>query len=247
MPPAAELRGVAKATPLHVVVRDLRDELGANRLPRQILSLTPAALHSRPPVGSIVRRRFGPGAPRVPVEGMLAIGRQKLHELATLLVGEARTHADVLEVAVVVVEAEEERADRRSLRVLVPAESGDNAIAVALVLDLEHDAPVRLIDAVLRFCHHAVEARTLEAPEPIGGRGAVARRGRDVERRRGVGEHRLELGAPLRKWGTAQIVIVLAEHVEEHDRGRRLTSECFHARRGRVQSQLQGLEIEDAA
>ena len=45
--PAAELRGVAEARALHVVVGDLDHELGAQRLPREVLALAPAALRAR--------------------------------------------------------------------------------------------------------------------------------------------------------------------------------------------------------
>ena len=48
--PAPELRRVPKARALHVVVRDLDDELRPQRLPRQILALTPAALRARLPL-----------------------------------------------------------------------------------------------------------------------------------------------------------------------------------------------------
>src|SRR5213076_2966119 len=95
--PPAELRRVAKAAPLHVIVRDLDDELGAERLPRQILPLAPSALHPGASVRSLVRLGFRPGAPRVPVERVLAIRREKVDELAPLLVGEARAHPDMLE------------------------------------------------------------------------------------------------------------------------------------------------------
>ena len=45
-------------------------------------------------------------------ERVLAIGREELDQLAALRVGEARADADVLQRARVVVQAEQQRADR---------------------------------------------------------------------------------------------------------------------------------------
>src|SRR5205807_1351797 len=124
--PAAELRRVPKAASLHVIVRHLGDELGAKRFPGQVLALAPAALHPRTPVRlRLVRLRFRPRTPRMPVEGVLAVRGKEIHELAALGRRKARADADVLEVRGVVEEAEEERADRRTVRVLVPAKAGD--------------------------------------------------------------------------------------------------------------------------
>src|SRR5262249_20602916 len=53
--PPSELRRMAKAPALHVVVRDLDDELRTQRLPREIFALTPSA----PVTGSALRRRAG--------------------------------------------------------------------------------------------------------------------------------------------------------------------------------------------
>src|SRR5204862_1380337 len=181
--PAAELRRVPKAASLHVAVRPLGDELGPKRRPGQVLALAPAALHPRTPVRlRLVRLRFRPRAPGMPVEGVLAVRGKEIHELAALGRGKARADADVLEVRRVVEEAEEERADRGTVRVLVPAKAGDDAVALALVLHLEHHALVRLIDARLRLRHHAVQSCPFEAPEPVSRRVSIARRRREVER-----------------------------------------------------------------
>ena len=63
-PPATKLRRVAKARPLHVIIRDLNDELGTQRLPRQILSGTPATLAAWLPLRT-ARFRL-PLRPRLP-------------------------------------------------------------------------------------------------------------------------------------------------------------------------------------
>src|SRR5206468_11822159 len=59
-PPPAKLCRVSKARPLHVVAGDLHDQLRPQRLPRQILTLTPAAHRARPAVHRVV------GAPPSP-------------------------------------------------------------------------------------------------------------------------------------------------------------------------------------
>src|SRR5262249_60948348 len=64
--PAHELRGVAKAGALHVVVGDLAHALGPERLPAQVLAPSPAAARPRPALAPGRRPGFrgGPGAPR---------------------------------------------------------------------------------------------------------------------------------------------------------------------------------------
>ena len=51
----------------------------------------------------------------------------------------------MLQLPCIIVEAEEQGADRGAVRVLVPAKAGNHAIALALVLHLEHDSLVRLV------------------------------------------------------------------------------------------------------
>src|SRR5262245_17810888 len=69
--PAPEVRDVAEARALHVIVRDLDDELGTQRLPRQALARAPAALRA----GHALRLRLGtrPFLPRVIRKRVLAI------------------------------------------------------------------------------------------------------------------------------------------------------------------------------
>src|SRR5437773_10933544 len=72
--PAHELRAVAEAVSLHVVVGNLDDALGPERLPAQVLAAVPAAGGAREAlhllVGLLLRRR--PVAPRVALEGVVA-------------------------------------------------------------------------------------------------------------------------------------------------------------------------------
>ena len=75
---------------------------------------------------------------------------------------------------------EQQRSDGGAFALLVPAESGDDAVAFALVLHLQHDALVGLVGAGVRLGDDAVEARAFEAAKPVGGDGAVASRGRQM-------------------------------------------------------------------
>ena len=61
-----------------------------------------------------------------------------------------------------------------------------------------------------------------------------------------AGKQRLQLAAALLKRLAPQIAIALAEQVEEHDGRRDLLGEQLHARRGRMEAELQRLEIEAA-
>src|SRR4051812_7987556 len=120
--PAPELSGVAEAAPLHVVVGDLRHELGAERLPGEVLPLAPAALRSGPAMYrlALVRSRLGPGAPRMVVERPLAVGREEVDQLATFRRRKARADPDMLQRARVIVEAKQQRADGGAVGILVP-------------------------------------------------------------------------------------------------------------------------------
>src|SRR6185437_14270770 len=119
--PSAELSGVPEAPALHVVVSHLDDELGAEGLPREILALAPAALAARHALELLARLEVdfaGPLLPGVIDERVGAVRSEEAHELGALGRGEARAHAHVLQMAPVIVEAEQERADQRPLAAL---------------------------------------------------------------------------------------------------------------------------------
>src|SRR5262249_28910512 len=82
-PPPQELRGVAEARALHVVVGDLADPLGAQRFPAQILAAVPAAAgarHALPRAGRL-RLSVGPVAPGMTLERVRAQRRKLGDEL----------------------------------------------------------------------------------------------------------------------------------------------------------------------
>ena len=112
------------------------------------------------------------------------------------------------------------------------------------MLDLDHRALARLVDALLRLHHHAVEPRALEARQPVGGHRAVAGCRRQVNRRRRAGERALELLPPFRLRSIPHVRAVDGEQVEGHERRRARLRELRDARRRRMQPQLQRVEVE---
>src|SRR5687767_8382080 len=119
-----------EARPLHVVVRDLTDALRAQRLPAEILPAIPPAGRTGQPLPFRARLllRHGPIAPGMVLESLVAQRRELGHELLSNGVAERGGDADVVQRAMVVVEAEQERAHHRAGALLVPAEAGDHAV-----------------------------------------------------------------------------------------------------------------------
>ena len=169
-----------------MLVSDFDHQLGPQRLPRQILALAPAALATRHamPGFTVCRSMLRPVLPGMSGERVLAIRREEFRELPALLLREARADADVLQRARIVEKAEQQRADRGALALLVPSKAGNHAVAIALVLDLEHHALVRLVGPGNRLGHHAVETRAFEAAKPIRRDARFAGCRRQMDRRR---------------------------------------------------------------
>src|SRR5579863_9133212 len=99
--PSAELRGVTKPVPLHVVVGHFDDQFRTQWFPRQILALTPAALAARHPLGLLALGTFAfcPCLPWVGCQSILSIGREKVYKLFALRRTEAGAHSDMLQGA----------------------------------------------------------------------------------------------------------------------------------------------------
>src|SRR5262245_24774093 len=111
----------------------------------------------------------GPIFPRVTGECVFAIGRKVFDQLAAHLVREARADADVLQRAGVVVKAQQKRSHSRTPAFFVPSKTSNDTIAIAFVLNLQHDPLIALVDARNALGYDAVETRALEASKPIGG------------------------------------------------------------------------------
>jgi len=124
------------------------------------------------------------------------------------------------------VEAEEQRADAGA--VLVDAVAGDRAVRRPLVLHLDHRPLVGRVGAVEALGDDAVEAPTLEAVEPALGHRGVLRGRREVERRHGVRQEVEEDSAALAQGLLGHDAITHGQHVEQHDRRRRLLGQAPH-------------------
>src|ERR1700722_157649 len=95
------------------------------------------------------------------------IRSQKFHQFLTPGLREARAYADVLQGSRAVKQTEQKQTDRGPVASFVPAEASHDAIAIALMLDFEHNALVRLIDAGNWLGHNSIQAGAFKAFEPI--------------------------------------------------------------------------------
>ena len=152
----------------------------------------------------------------------------------------------MLQPAPRVVQPKQQRPHRRPLSILMPPEARDHAVAVALMLHLQHRPLVRLIPARSRLRHHPVQPRALEPPEPILRHLPVARGRCLVNRRLGPLEHLRQPSRPFRERPLPQILIAQAKQIEEHHRRRRLLRQQPHPRRRRMHPQLQRIEVQPA-
>ena len=150
--------------------------------------------------------------------------------------------AHVVEIAAVVVEAEQQRAQR--FPVLVPAPAQDHAVGGALVLDLGPQALAGHIRRVPGLGDDAVQARPLELVEPLGGHRRRARVGRQMDRRPGAREQRLQTHPPPVQRLFAQVFTLERDHVESHEPGGRALGQRADPRLGRVDALLKGVEVE---
>src|SRR5215468_756645 len=112
----------------------------------------------------------------------------------------------------------------------MPAEPGDHAIAVALVLDLQHHALVGLVGACEWLGHDTVETCAFKSAKPIRRGFHVARGWGQMQRWSGRGEKGFQFATSAFKRYTAQIAIVPAQQIEEDDGGGNLLREKLHAR-----------------
>jgi hypothetical protein len=184
--PPAKLRQMTETAPLHMFVCDLDDQLGAKRFPRKILIPTPAALTARHAMVAFTVSGcvLGPTFPGMIDKRLSTIGFEKFDKLLTRLVCEASAHTHVLQGAMLVVKTKQQGSHSRSLTFFVPSKTGDDAIAVPLMLDLQHDALVRFVSSGNQLSHHSIEARALEPAKPVGRHAQFGGRRCHMNRRR---------------------------------------------------------------
>ena len=154
--------------------------------------------------------------------------------------GRDRGGADVVELAVVVVEAEQERCEMGGLR--LPADADDHAVRGLVRLDLHHRlAGAGKIGQVEALGDHAVEPDRVEAVEPPLGCAGVARRRRDRERQL------LERCSPLLERLLVDRLALPEQDVEGDELRRDLGGEPADAALGRVEPHLHRVEVEPSA
>jgi len=123
----------------------------------------------------------------------------------------------------------------------------DHAVRRPVVLDLEHDPLIGRVDTGPGLRDQPVQPGPLELAEPF-------RRGRVVHRRRGQvngrrrrGQRRLKRGPPLAERQLHIRGVAQRQQVERDEVGRRLRRQQPHSALGRVQPQLQRLEVQPPA
>src|SRR3954451_9295087 len=218
---ADELRPVPKAELLELVEAHLDDEL---RLERLFLELAgaPAIWLGEPPVVLRVQK-----------------GQHEGGDLVLALRAD-RSRADVVEMAVVVVEPEEKRRDR-ALRALLEADAGDHAVRGLVRLDLHHTVTragqVRQSEALR---DDAVEACGLQRLQPVAGLRWVVAHRREVDPLRDL----LELLAALLDRLVVDRLALPEQEVERDERRGDLGRELAHPALGRVEAHLHRVEVE---
>src|SRR5262245_29803985 len=100
----------------------------------------------------------------------------------------------------------------------MPAKAGNDTIALALVLDLEHHALVGLVRSQNRLGDDAVETSALKATKPVRRYARIAGCGRQVYRQCCGRKQRCQHYPTILERHLPQISISFAEKVEKHDR-----------------------------
>src|SRR5262245_12219830 len=117
-------------------------------------------------------------------ECVFTIRFKELCQLLALRCAKARTHTDVLQLALVIEETEQQRSNQTPVTLFVPAKPGDNAVAIAFMLYLEHKTFVRNIGSFNRLGHHTIKAGAFKAAKPVCGDLAIAGGGGQVKDRK---------------------------------------------------------------
>src|ERR1700674_2535515 len=179
-PPALKADAVTEATVLQTIERDFAHEFRAQRFPGEVAVLRPATRSARRPPAL----KTGPATQRL----------EHCDQVASLRVVESRGVANELE-GLAAIDAEQERPD--TLAVVAPAKPTDDNVRRALLLDLDHGALARFVDALDALGHDAVEPGSAVFLQPADRDVAIAGRGAQVDRRRLRAEQFLEPLAPF--------------------------------------------------
>jgi hypothetical protein len=152
--------------------------------------------------------------------------------------------SDMVELVVLVIETEQERADDRRVRRI--AEAADDAVRRAGALDLDHGPLAFEVGAVVGLGHHAFQLALIKPPPgegPVGRPRGEAEFGRLVNLKEG-----LKPFMSLRPRPALEVrPIDIDQHVEQGVDRRRFLGEAADAALGGVEASLQHLEGEGVA
>ena len=137
---------------------------------------------------------------------MMGQGLELGQQFGAALDGERCHDADVVQIAVVVVQPEQQRSD--PVAVFVDAVAGDHAVGGALMLDLDQRALVGRVRVAQPLGDHAVEAGALELGEPALSDSCIGCVRAQVDRGCRVGELRGQQLMPFRQRTIEQRVVV---------------------------------------
>ena len=219
--PADQLRAVAEAVALHLVVAHLDHQLRPERRLLELARSPPVRLRE-PPVG--------------------CVDEQRQHAPRDVLPRPRRdgARADVVELAVLAIEPEQQRRDRA--RVALPPQPDDDAVRRLVLLHLDHPvARARQVRRRQMLRDDAVEPERLEPLEPPARIGDVAGRGREPEPSSASTRARRSASG-----SSPHLLAVPEQHVEDDELGRDLRRQPPDPRLRRMEPHLHRIEVERA-
>src|SRR5215471_8834261 len=104
----------------------------------------------------------------------------------------------------------------------MPAKARNHAVAIALVLDLEHHAFIWLVNSIGRFRDYAVKAGSLEAPKPILCYFSVACSRSEMDGSSRIQKQRLKFPPTHFKRLATEVTTAKRKQIKKHNRCRRL-------------------------
>lgn len=193
--------GMSETTLLELVIADLHNHARLDGRPRQILVTGPPTDATRCS-GFLAERALRLEVLK-PTEDRISVG-----------VRETRTMTYEVKLSLIVVEAEEERADLPSILVL--SISPDDAVSGSPVLDLDHCPLAMCVRLIEWLGNDPIAPGGLEFIKPASSLLGVMCRWREVpgmlERR----HHLFQASPPLTKWELAKILTIVGQQIERH-------------------------------
>src|SRR5690348_2136444 len=218
---------MAEASAGEVVVAYLAHERGAHGYPF-------ARSFGAPSTRAAGRTPREPGAPLQRLDD--------LRQLPALGRGETGSKSDVIQLALIAIETEQQRPDLVRLRARVP-EAGHHAIGGAEPLDLLHRVAIAGVIRLVRpFGDHSIAAECRVLAHPAFRLRDIRRRWRQLHDAAGIGllHEGVQAHATLVERKTREVAASIVDEEIEHDEpGRRLSSELPDTALGRVDAHQQ--------